>query len=89
MNVILSGLFGESFLYILGLFLEVKVQNWKMCLGLLNFKYFWGMPYIPYIFDYFFGGMGGGGRVKSRCWAQAYLFRKMKESPMGSGTLAT
>ena len=30
-------------------FLKVKVQYWKMCLGLLNFKFFLGMPDIPYI----------------------------------------
>ena len=35
--------------YILGLFLKVKVQNWKMFLGLLNLKYFLGMPDIPYM----------------------------------------
>ena len=33
----------------LGLF-KVKEQIWKMFLGLLNFKYFLGMPDIPYIF---------------------------------------
>ena len=38
--------FWGSFLYILGLFLKVKVQNW----GLLNFNYFFGMPDIPDIF---------------------------------------
>ena len=31
-------------------FLKVNVQYWKMCLGLLNFTYFLGMPDIPYIF---------------------------------------
>ena len=46
-------------------FLKVKVQYWKMCLGLLNVKYFLGMLDIPYIF---WG--------KSRCWVQAYVFRK-------------
>ena len=30
-------------------FLKVKVQCWKMCFGLLNFKYFWGMRDVPYI----------------------------------------
>ena len=28
----------------------VKVQIWKIFLGLLNFKYFWGVPDIPDIF---------------------------------------
>ena len=31
-------------------FLKVKVQYWKKCLGLLNFKKKLGMPDIPYIF---------------------------------------
>ena len=30
----------------LGLFLKVKVQNWRM----LYVKYFWGMPDVPDIF---------------------------------------
>ena len=47
MNILLT--FGESFLYILGLFLAVKIHNWKMCLGLLNFKYLLGMLDISYI----------------------------------------
>ena len=29
---------------------KVKLQIWKMFLELLNFKYFLGMPDIPYIF---------------------------------------
>ena len=33
-----------------GAFLKVKIQFWKMCLGLLNLKFFLGMPDIPYIF---------------------------------------
>ena len=41
--------FGESFLSIWGFFM-VKVQIWKIFLGLLNFKYFLGMPDIPDIF---------------------------------------
>ena len=53
-------------------FLKVKVQYWKMCLGLLNFKYFLGMPDIPYIFG-----------EKSRCWVQAYVFRKNESIPKG------
>ena len=47
--------FGESFLSIWGFFM-VKVQIWKIFLGLLNFKYFLGMPDIPDIF---------GGRVEA------------------------
>ena len=46
----IMNIFGESFIYILGLFLKVKVQNLKMFLGLLTFKYFLGMPDIPYTF---------------------------------------
>ena len=38
--------FGESFLSIWGFFM-VKVQIWKTFLGLLNFKFFRGMPDIP------------------------------------------
>ena len=34
--------FEGLFLYILVLFLKVKVQNWNIFWGLLNFKYFWG-----------------------------------------------
>ena len=41
--------FGESFLSIWGFFM-VKVQIWKIFLGLLNFKYFLGMHAIPDIF---------------------------------------
>ena len=37
---------------------KVKVQIWKMFLGLPNFKYFLGMPDIPYIFFFW----GGGGK---------------------------
>ena len=33
-------------IYFLGLFLKVKVQNWRM----LYVKYFWGMPDVPDIF---------------------------------------
>ena len=62
---------GESFLYILG-------QYWKMCLGLLNFKYVLGMPDIPYIF---------GKRVDAG-HKPTYL-EKMKVSPVGSGTHTT
>ena len=41
--------FVESFLSIWRFFM-VKVQIWKIFLGLLNFKYFWGVPDIPDIF---------------------------------------
>ena len=34
------------YIYFLGLFLKVKVQNWSM----LYVKYFWGMPDVPDIF---------------------------------------
>ena len=39
----------ESFLSIWCFFM-VNVQIWKIFLGLLNFKYFWGVPDIPDIF---------------------------------------
>ena len=45
-----TGLFWGSFLYVLGRFLKVKVQNWNICLGLLNFIYFGDMSDIPDIF---------------------------------------
>ena len=58
--LIFFGLFGESFLYILALFLKVKVHNWRMCLGLQNFKYFfWYAGYFLYTYIYFFWGGGG------------------------------
>ena len=38
-----------SHFYQFGAFM-VKVQIWKIFLGLLNFKYFWGVPDIPDIF---------------------------------------
>ena len=63
--------FGESFLSIRGFFM-VKVQIWKIFLGLLNFKYFLSMPAIPDIFG-----------IKSRSWVQAYVFRKIKSNPNG------
>ena len=37
---------GWSFLNILGLFLKVNVHNWTIFWGLLNLKYFGGMPDI-------------------------------------------
>ena len=43
-------LFWGSFLYVLGRSLKVKVQNWNICLGLLNFIYFGDMSDIPDIF---------------------------------------
>ena len=55
-----------------GDFLKVKVQYWKMCLSLLNFKYFWACL----IFLIFFG-------EKSRCWVQACVFRKIESIPNG------
>ena len=51
----------------LGLF-KVKVQIRKMFLGLLNFKYFF---WVCLIFLIFLG-------VKSRCWVQAYVFKKIE-----------
>ena len=48
-------------------FSKVKVQILKMFLGLLNFKFFLGMPESPYIFG-----------IKSRCWVQAFVFRNKK-----------
>ena len=65
-------IFGESFLYKIVLFLKANVQKWKMFLGLLNSKYFLGMLDIPYIFG-----------VKSRCWIQAYVLRKIESMPHG------
>ena len=53
-------------------FLKVNVQYWNMCLGLLNFKYFW----VCLIFLIFLG-------KKSRCWVQAYVFRKNESIPSG------
>ena len=50
-----------SLLCILGSFLKVKVQNGGY------FKYFLGLFGIPDIFG------GGGGGVKGRCWARAYV----------------
>ena len=56
-GVITTGLFfwggrGSFILYIyfLGLFLKVKVQNWNIFWGVLYVKYFWGMPDVPVIF---------------------------------------
>ena len=69
MNIFLD-FFWESFLYIFRHFLKVKVHNWKM---------FFGMPDIPYTYKYI---LGGGG-VKSRCWVQAYVFRKIESIPNG------
>ena len=43
-----TGLFGGSFLYILGLFLNVRVQNWNIFLGgLLNFFFFFQKNLAP------------------------------------------
>ena len=38
------------YIYFLGLFLKVKVQNWNIFLGVLYVKYFWGMPDVPVIY---------------------------------------
>ena len=38
------------YIYFLGLFLKVKVQNWNIFWGVLYVKYFWGMPDVPVIF---------------------------------------
>ena len=70
--------FCESFLSIWRFFM-VKVQIWRIFLGLLNFKYFSRMCLIFLIF------LG----IKSRCWVQAYVFEKIKLTPMGSGTFNT
>ena len=53
-------------------FLKVKVQYWKVCFGLLNFKYFG----VCLIFLILFG-------EKSRCWVQAYVLRKNESIPNG------
>ena len=45
-------LFGGSFIYISGLFLKFKVQNWNIFLGIAKFQTFFRVPYIP---DIFFG----------------------------------
>ena len=58
MGVITTGLFlgggGRGsfifYIYFLGLFLKVKVQNWNIFWGVLSVKYFWGMPDVPVIF---------------------------------------
>ena len=44
------GSFYIIFIYFLGLFLKVKVQNWNIFGGVLYVKYFWGMPNVPDIF---------------------------------------
>ena len=62
------GYFGWSFLYILGLFLKIKVQNWIFW-GVLNFKSFYGVCLIFLIFF-------RGNSINSRCWVQAYISRK-------------
>ena len=54
-----------SHFYQFGLFM-VKVQIWKIFLGLLNLKYFF---WICLIFLIFLG-------IKSRSWVQAYVFGK-------------
>ena len=59
--------FGGAISYILGLLFKVKVQNWKMFLGLPDISYTSG--------------------VKSRCWVQAYVFRKLKVTPWGQALL--
>ena len=48
LDFFLGGGMGSLILYIyfLGLFLKVKVQNWRM----LYVKCFWGMPDVPDIF---------------------------------------
>ena len=37
------------YIYFLGLFLKVKVQNWNIFLGVLYVNYFWGMPDVSVI----------------------------------------
>ena len=64
-----TGVFLGSFLYILGLFLKVKVKNWIFfffflggggCVwGVLNFKYCFRLCLIFLIFFFFFWGGGG------------------------------
>ena len=55
------GLVRGSFLCNLGSFFKVKVQNWDIFLGCLNFKYFFGVLEIPDI------------GVNGRCWVRAYV----------------
>ena len=66
-------IFGESFLYSLGLFLDVNVQNWKMFLWLLNFNNIFWVCQVFLIFLV----------VSSRCWVEANVFRKYDSIPNG------
>ena len=72
MNIFLD-LLGSHSIHFRAL-LKVKVQYWKMCLELLNFKLFW----VCLIFLILFGEM-------SRCWVQTYVFRKNESIPNGVG----
>ena len=56
-------------------FLKVKVQNRKYFWGLLKFQIFLGC--LKFLI-FFWGGEGGGN---GRCWARAYVFRKMRVPP--------
>ena len=65
---ILEGLF----LYILGSFLKVNVQN-RNILGVAKISnIFFGMPDIPDII-----------LVNSRCWVQPYVASQFENTPMG------
>ena len=64
----------RSFLCILGSILKVMVQS---IFGVAKIsKYFFGVLEISDIF-----------RVNGRCWARAYLCRKIESTPWGSNTV--
>ena len=56
--------FWGSFVYIFRLF-KVKVQNWNVFRGLINFKYILGYAWYSWYLE-----------VNSRCCVQAYISRK-------------
>ena len=58
----------------MGIFFEVaRISN----------IFFWLLDFLDF-FSYFFfwGGGGGGGGVKGRCWARAYICRKIESTPL-------
>ena len=58
----------------------IKVQTGGYFLGCSNFKYLLGF-FKCLIFFLGGGGGGGGGGVNGRCWARAYIWRKMRAPP--------
>ena len=80
-----------SFQFMFGLFLLVqartqyprfKVQNWNIFGGLLYSNIFGTcLIFLIILFIHFFSLGGGGGGAESRCWAQAYVSRKMRVPP--------